>query len=258
MTRTAHAAACGLIVAVFLAISGAGAFLFTRKAGSIYGLRSERLLAQGIFRGYSYPLSVVSEGFERTRQRCDIEVCSTDTVSIVAALSLRRIELRWGSPRSEIDLDEALQDLGSATRVLLRRRPTDSFLWLLLYWQLNTTEGFSKAHLPLLSRSYDTGAFETWIARKRSPLAAAVLRNQDFDNRASALLELMALLKMQQYDIGARVLASIPSTYIDAIRPALLGLPEREIALLSRYMERNDLPQPEVLQQPARRPAWER
>jgi hypothetical protein len=49
--------------------------------------------------------------------------------------------------------------------------PTDSFLWLALYWAEISREGYSARSLSYLEMSYRFGRFEGWVGLRRIELA---------------------------------------------------------------------------------------
>lgn len=87
-----------------------------------------------------------------------------------ALLKLRMAEeamTRNGSEETDRSFSLALQDLKSA----LSARPSDSFLWLLLYSIETTRGGFDPQYLRYLDQSYATGPREGWVSLRRNRLA---------------------------------------------------------------------------------------
>jgi hypothetical protein len=144
----------------------------------------------------------------------------------VAAIRLRLAEEAVAADDTKSS-DARVAALGSAIDAALSAAPTDSFMWLSLYWQRNFQEGFAQEHLRYLRSSYSLGRNEAWIAIRRNPLALAVFPELPADLAEAAVSEFVGLIRSDLFERAADILAGP-------------GWPERHI-LLARLGE---LPEP--------------
>lgn len=91
-----------------------------------------------------------------------------------AIITLHRAEVAIAEGR-RIAIDERLDQLGRLLGRALQTSPTDSYLWLALFWYRNNAHGYDPANVALLARSYDLGPAEGWIGVRRVRLALPIL-----------------------------------------------------------------------------------
>jgi hypothetical protein len=97
-------------------------------------------------------------------------ICQPAAIRDAAILRLRDAELAVATGQ-RTRLDPTIDALRKTVTQALSCEPTDSFLWLVLYWIETTQNGFSGQSLSYLAMSYRFGRFEGWIAAKRTEFA---------------------------------------------------------------------------------------
>jgi hypothetical protein len=84
--------------------------------------------------------------------------------------------------------------------------PTDSFLWLALYWVESNRSGFQPAYIDYLRLSYQSGPNEGWIALKRSPYALAVFDRLPPDLQEMVVAEFANLLNSSFVTMAVQII----------------------------------------------------
>jgi hypothetical protein len=108
--------------------------------------------------------------------------------------------------------------------------PSDSFLWMALYWVETIREGFRLSHVKYLRLSYLWGPNEGWIAEKRNGISLAVFERLPPDLAEIVLEEFAKLLKSGFYDQTIAILTGPGWSERDKILPRLkqVATPNRE------------------------------
>jgi hypothetical protein len=93
------------------------------------------------------------------------------------------------------NVDERLLQARSAIIRSLACSPSDSFLWLGLYWVDAVSKGLNEQSLKFLRRSYELGANEGWIIVKRNRAALAIYPSLPPDLAEMVLAEFQKLFE---------------------------------------------------------------
>jgi hypothetical protein len=122
------------------------------------------------------------------------ELCRPASVRSAAIIRLRLVEetIKFAD---RLKIDERLDELRASIRNSLRCAPTDSFLWLVLYWAESTRNGFDPHYLDYLRLSYKLGPYEGWIALKRNRFSLALFEQLPPDLAEQVLTEFAGLLE---------------------------------------------------------------
>lgn len=164
-------------------------------------------------------------------------------------IGLRRFEdqLKQEAPKAAAqgvvltDVDE----LHSRALSALALAPTDSFMWLSLFW-LSQHGEFVRNDLDLLRMSYSTGKNEGWIAVRRSPLALGMLGKLPDGLASQALGEFVRLLQSGLYTVAANILAGPAWPVRDRLLQQLGAVDEVDRNAFAKAIDAKDLPGIEI------------
>jgi hypothetical protein len=153
-------------------------------------------MAAHIIRGYAFRSQqlqdqvVILDAIE-SESRCDARALRSDAIIRlrIAEVSLADADLAH--------LDGNMTALRAAIGKSLSCSPTDSYLWLSLFWVNAMSEGFKPSDLALLRMSYREGPNEGWIMTTRNHLALAIYPSLPPDLADRALTEFAELLQPQ-------------------------------------------------------------
>jgi hypothetical protein len=122
-------------------------------------------------------------------------------------------------------IDPQLEVTRKAIERALSAAPSDSFLWLMLYWVRTARAGFSESNLPLLRMSYLTGPNEGWVAirRNRFTFIAAPFLPPDLLDRSQT--EFVTMLASGFVDETADVFVGPAWTQRDLLLVRIENLP---------------------------------
>jgi hypothetical protein len=170
-----------------------------------------------------------------------------------------------GLPRAraivQLGLAEAAIDAGrrqsidaefSSLRTLiveaLGSSPSDSFLWLNLFWTENVMAGFRPEHLRYLRMSYAAGPNEGWVAVKRLRLSLALFEYLPTDLQELSLEEFARLVDSYLLDQAADLLAGPAWRLRDRLVARLEHIDARKIDLFAKALVRRgyDLDHPTI------------
>jgi len=132
-------------------------------------------------------LMPVVEAAERER------VCDPAALRAAAILRLRLFEISLVGDEYDA-LDPQLQALQETTRRALYCLPSDSFLWVMLYWVDLNQNGYGPKDREYLRLSYSLGPNEGWIALKRNEMALATFDRLPLKMRDMVVAEFANLL----------------------------------------------------------------
>jgi hypothetical protein len=132
-----------------------------------YGLASA---AKRIRAGQAFSPDALAHFIPMAHRAEQASFCVPAALRDAAAVRLRDAEFAI-SAGQRTRLDATVDTLRSTVIRALSCEPTDSFLWLVMYWIETTQEGFSDRSLSYLRMSYRLGRFEGWIAAKRVDFA---------------------------------------------------------------------------------------
>jgi hypothetical protein len=134
-------------------------------------------------------------------------------------------------------LDANMTAARAAIRKSLSCSPTDSYLWLSLFWVNAISEGFRPSDFALLRKSYEEGPNEGWIMVTRNHLALADFPSLPPDLADRALTEFSELLQPEFVDAAADNFVGpgwpIHALLLDRIKNA----PESERSTFARMLE---------------------
>jgi hypothetical protein len=170
-----------------LVAGGVGAMLWSGAVFRVFLIDApEEDVSSRILIGEDFP----SEALQYLDRDSDFRVKGAYPQGLRSAsiIRLRRTELAIGS-LNQIEVDADLASLQRSLTEALANTPTDSFLWLALFWSQNAAHGFGPQSVEYLRMSYLCGAHEGWIAARRNRLAIAMFYALPTDIRAAALVE---------------------------------------------------------------------
>jgi hypothetical protein len=164
--------------------------------------------------------------------------CRPAVVRSAAIFRIRSMEVAASEP-GHGRVDELVNFMVDSIRRSLSCSPADPFLWLVLYWGMNTQNGFQSDNLKFLRMSYQLGPNEGWIGIKRNRLA--LVRNGSLppDLAKAALNEFVGLVQSEFYQQTSEMfialdaktkmlvlesLKHIPEIYLDQLFLALRGI----------------------------------
>ncbi len=164
--------------------------------------------------------------------------CRPAVVRSAAIFRIRSMEVAASEP-GDRRTDELVNLMANSIRRSLSCSPADPFLWLVLYWAMNTQNGSQSDNLKYLRMSYHLGPNEGWIGIKRNRLV--LVRNGSLppDLAKAAFNEFVGLVQSEFYEqtsaifiaLDARTkmlvlerLKHIPQIYFDQFVFALRGL----------------------------------
>jgi hypothetical protein len=133
-------------------------------------------------------------------------------------------------------LDERMDALRSAIVRSLSCSPSDSFLWLGLYWEQTVTSGFVPDDLKLLRMSYELGPNEGWIIVKRNPLALSVYSRLPPDLAELALGEFSKLFEPRLLPVAADILTGPGWPIRDLLLARIANKPQDERQAFSNLL----------------------
>jgi hypothetical protein len=125
-------------------------------------------------------------------------------------------------------IDTAFDELAASIRNSLRCAPSDSFLWLVLYWAESARNGFDPRLFEFLRLSYRYGPYEGWIALKRNPLALALFPQLPADLGEAAIAEFVGLVNSHLHREAAQILVGPGWQVRDKILPRLSAVAIRD------------------------------
>jgi hypothetical protein len=95
----------------------------------------------------------------------------------------------------EPEIKRRLEDAKGAVQAYLDISPSDSYLWLALFWIRSVESGFMLEDLALLRFSYQFGPREGWVALKRNQISLKLLPFFDAELEDMALAEFAGLVE---------------------------------------------------------------
>lgn len=218
--------------------------------------RLERVASQ-IIEGQIYQvrdllsLVLIIDNIERSA------LCRPASLRSAAIIRLRLTEEAIKAA-DQANINKTLGELIPSIRNSLKCAPTDSFLWLVLYWAETTRNGFDPHYLDYLRLSYKLGPYEGWVALKRNPVSLALFPQLSPEVAEQALAEFVGLVNSEFYHEAAEILIGPGWQLRDKILPRLTAIAiRRRIAFENEvYQLGYDVEVPGV-ERPAARP-WRR
>jgi hypothetical protein len=124
--------------------------------------------------------------------------CKASALRGAAVFRLRMLEDAISAGEQQL-IDPALTDLDRSIRRSLACSPAEPFLWLVLFWEDNTRNGFKPQNIAFLEMSYRLSQYEAWISLKRVPLALAMLRQLPVELVDRVVAEFIGLINSNYY-----------------------------------------------------------
>ena len=182
--------------------------------------------------------------------------CRPQSLRSAAIVRLRMVEELIVSGNRQ-KLDERLDQLQQTIRSALKCAPSDSFLWLVLFWVDGTRNGFNPQHFDYLRLSYKLGPYEGWIALKRIRFALVLFEQLPPDLADDALREFAGLLKSGFYDEVVDIFVGPGWPVRDKLLSSIKNVAEPQRAIFAKALYRlgYDVDVPGV-DRPASRP-WQ-
>lgn len=155
------------------------------------------------------------------------------------------------------DIDRHMDALRKVLPRALATGPSDSFLWLALFWRETFTGGSDPTRLPLLEMSYRTGPREGWVAVRRSPWTLALYSRLVPDLQEVAVAEFVGLVQ-SGFKEAASILTGPGWSLREVLIPRLATVdePSRKVFAKSLYRGGYDVQVPGI-DRPSERP-WSR
>jgi hypothetical protein len=132
------------------------------------------------------------------------QYCRPPAARAAAVFRLRTLEEAMAMG-DRLAIDDDMEALRQAINRSLACAPTDSFLWMILYWLNVTQNGFYPKYLTYLRLSYQLGSHEGWIALQRNRLAFAVYQQLPPDVADDAINEFIGLVNTRLYSDTANI-----------------------------------------------------
>jgi hypothetical protein len=165
-------------------------------------------------------------------------MCNPAALRAAAIMDLHLFELAVADSDEEA-IDSAIKSLPVAIRRSLSCSPTDSFLWLVLYWVEVNRNGYQPRDLEFLRMSYLLGPNEGWIALKRNRLALAIF-DQLLPEMAKAALAEFANLLNSGFEQEVEGILTGPGWKVrDRLLPALKDVKEEYREEFARRLYHN-------------------
>jgi hypothetical protein len=161
-------------------------------------------VANRIIEGQPFKADALNRFLPDIAAIADDQDCRPSALRSVAIFRLRMSEDAISAGEQQL-IDSSLQDLDQSVRKSLACAPSDSFLWLVLFWVENTRNGFKQQNVALLDMSYRLSAHEAWIGLIRVPMAAAVLQQLPAELKDAVVTEFIGLLDSGYYPQMATV-----------------------------------------------------
>jgi hypothetical protein len=171
-----------------------------------------------------------------------------------AIIRLRILEDMISNAERQL-IDDSLNALANAVRQSITCAPTDSFLWLILFWVESTQNGFRPHYLEYLRLSYQLGPNEGWIGLKRNRMALSIFDQLPPDIAEMAINEFAALLNTGFYGEMVSIFIGPGWRSREQLLARLKGVAERHRQAFAKalYREGYDVDVPGV-QRPEPRP----
>lgn len=96
--------------------------------------------------------------------------------------------------KSPDEADREMQAAEGALRSALEVKPTDSYLWLMLYSVVTRRNGFDPENIRYLDRSYASGPNEGWVGLRRNQLSLAIFSMLSKSVQQEVVSEFAALI----------------------------------------------------------------
>ena len=183
--------------------------------------------------------------------------CRPAGLRSAAIIRLRMAEQALAD-RDRSAIDGTLLESQAAIRRSLACSPTDSFLWLGLFWVTNAREGFNSRNLDYLRLSYRQGPNEGWIAIIRNRMTLALFASLPDDLKEKATLEFLAFIRTGLTEAAADIFIGSSSTIRDVLltRVRTLDVASRQVFANSlRYRGFDDVNLPGIVQ--PEKPLWQ-
>jgi len=162
-------------------------------------------IASRIIQGYTYKINDLLDFVPLIDDVERSAICRPASLRSAAVIRLRLTEEAIKTA-DQPKIDKTLDDLIVSIRNSLQCAPSDSFLWLVLYWAETSRNGFDFRYLDFLRLSYKLGPHEGWVALKRSQYALALFEHLPPAVAEQVLEEFVGLVNSGFYHEAAEIL----------------------------------------------------
>jgi hypothetical protein len=170
----------------------------------------------------------------------DVERSSTCRPSSLRSAGIIRLRLSEEALKTEdrVQIEKSLDEIVGSVRKSLKCAPSDSFLWLVLFWAETLRNGFNSRYLNYLRLSYRLGPYEGWIALKRSQFSLSLFEQLPSDIAKQSVAEFVGLVNSEFYHEAAELLTGPGWRLREKLLPALANIPERNRVAFSNEVYR--------------------
>jgi hypothetical protein len=161
--------------------------------------------------------------------------CRPSALRSAAIIQLRMFEVAT-STNDRDHIDEQLKSLGNVIRSSLSCSPADPFLWAVLFWMQNKSDGADPAYLKYLRMSYQLGPNEGWIARKRNPITLAIFSALPTDLAEVGVSEFVALVSSHLYSEAGDIITGPGRPIRDLLVARLKDIQEADRSVFANLL----------------------
>lgn len=226
------------VLRLFLVLFGAGAVMWGGYVFPTFWQQSALIRMAGRIVGGEPFMPEAIAGFKPMIDAAqDMEICRPAALHSAAVVYLRHVEQTIANG-DRLAMDRDTVTLDAMVRRSLACSPSDSFLWLVLFWLENTRNGFRDDNLKLLSFSYATGPNEGWVALKRNPLALSFYERLPSEIASKVLAEFADLVKAGAYNQAADIFTGAGWPRRALLLAGLGGLAEQHRQIFAMTLRR--------------------
>jgi hypothetical protein len=191
--------AANVLARVFTCLFGLAAIVW---GGSMLPLfwseASANSTAVNILQGDTFKPQWILDKLKQADSASDRSYCNSAALrsAVIFRLFILDETVKAGNKVLSVSIRPSVSD---ATRAALSCEPTDSFLWLTLFWLDASTRGVEPNNLNYLRLSYLLGPNESWIAQWRNQLTLRVFDQLPPDLGDDAVNEFVKLVNSGQF-----------------------------------------------------------
>jgi hypothetical protein len=172
LTETCRASVSGVLKSIVLLALAFEIFWTFANFKELNSAEFLQNIAERLVSGEQFEAEVL-ENIPAASDTGSIGSCHPTMARTAAIVQLRLVEMSIYKA-DQASLEKRLDNLEKLSRRALFCSPTDSYLWLILYWVDVRRHGLGDKQIEYLEMSYRLGKNEGWIAERRNGLALAV------------------------------------------------------------------------------------